>query len=474
MSLHVVAVVLIGFFFVPHLVLAKTGLALSAAVVSALVWRFAQNTETVNTTFGAAIMVQVATLVACFEGHPWQLDMHMYFFAVLGMLGALASWRAIVAAAATVAVHHLVLNFMLPELIFPAGTDTGRVVLHAGIVVLEAAAVIFISESLVRRVAAAQRSADAAADALDRVETESRAREAVEVRAAREKAEQGARLARQFEQDVGSVSSKLEAAIGRISKAADDMTVRAKETGTAGSSVSSVIGETRNDVSDVAQAARALTGSMHLISDQTTKSSEVITDAVDAARASDAKVQEMTAAAERIAEVIDLIQAIAKQTNMLALNATIEAARAGEAGKGFAVVAGEVKSLADETQQATEEIVDNVATVGRLVDEMRQTVTGFVGAIDEISDIGRRIVAAVDEQRSATQSIDSIIQRTLGNTEHVADKASALQEIAALSSAASESVQTMAEELTDNHEEFSRRLSKVLTAIRADGQAAAQ
>ncbi|MEJ2518023.1 MAG: methyl-accepting chemotaxis protein, partial [Methyloceanibacter sp.] len=75
------------------------------------------------------------------------------------------------------------------------------------------------------------------------------------------------------------------------------------------------------------------------------------------------KVQSLTEAAERIGDVVDLIQDVAAQSNLLALNATIEAARAGEAGRGFAVVAGEVKTLADQTTKATDDIKKQIDAI---------------------------------------------------------------------------------------------------------------
>ena len=87
--------------------------------------------------------------------------------------------------------------------------------------------------------------------------------------------------------------------------------------------------------------------------------------AVDEAGATDATMQGLADNASRIGVVVDLIQTIASQTNLLALNATIEAARAGEAGRGFAVVASEVKSLANQTAKATDEIRQQIASMQR-------------------------------------------------------------------------------------------------------------
>lgn len=100
-----------------------------------------------------------------------------------------------------------------------------------------------------------------------------------------------------------------------------------------------------------------------------------------------------------------MITSIAQQTNLLALNATIEAARAGAAGKGFAVVAGEVKELAKQTAQATQEI-------GQKIGAIQSDATASVQAIERISDVihdidalQASIAAAVEEQTATTEEI---------------------------------------------------------------------
>jgi methyl-accepting chemotaxis protein len=115
----------------------------------------------------------------------------------------------------------------------------------------------------------------------------------------------------------------------------------------------------------------------------------------------------------QVSTVARLIGDIAGRTNLLALNATIEAARAGEAGRGFAVVAGEVKSLATQTAQSTQEIARTVSTIQNATQEAVKAVGEMVGRVASIERISEAVAAAAEQQIMATGSIASSVLGTV-------------------------------------------------------------
>ncbi|MBL4908173.1 MAG: hypothetical protein JKX94_12030, partial [Sneathiella sp.] len=120
------------------------------AVIPILILKTQQVSLNFRYAVAVSYMVQVGLLVYVFAGHPWQLDVHMYFFASLAIVGALCCWRSIIVAAITVALHHLVLNFAFPVAVFPEGADFFRVVLHAVVVVFEAAVLTWLTYTIVK------------------------------------------------------------------------------------------------------------------------------------------------------------------------------------------------------------------------------------------------------------------------------------------------------------------------------------
>jgi methyl-accepting chemotaxis protein len=125
-----------------------TALMAAMAIAATASWASSGNGLSTRLTFAIALMGDVSVFAYQLAGHPWQIDMHMYFFAALACLVAYCDYRPILAGTVAVALHHLVLNFLMPAAIYPGGADFGRVVLHAVILLMEAGVLIWLSFKL--------------------------------------------------------------------------------------------------------------------------------------------------------------------------------------------------------------------------------------------------------------------------------------------------------------------------------------
>jgi methyl-accepting chemotaxis protein len=274
-------------------------------------------------------------------------------------------------------------------------------------------------------------------------------------------------LARTFETKVGGLVSRLSSSSSELETTAQSMSATAAQTDGQATTVATAAAEASTGVQTVAAAAEELASSIREISRQVAHSSRISGQALAEADRTDKIVQALAQGADRIGHVVGLITNIAGQTNLLALNATIEAARAGEAGKGFAVVASEVKSLANQTAKATEEIGAQIAQIQSATKEAVNAIRAITVTIQEVSSIAVNIATAVEEQGAATAEIARNVQQTARAAQDVTVNIDGVSQAAKDTGAVATQVLGAASSLSKQSEQLSHEVNSFVVGIRA-------
>ncbi|XDD41764.1 methyl-accepting chemotaxis protein [Leptospira sp. WS60.C2] len=405
--------------------LVVTSSALIISIISFLLYRFLRGSFFLRAWNGLALMLISALLIQAQFG---RIEMHFHIFSALAILFVYEDWRVMFVAALTIAVHHLVGNYLqefgvtfldTKIMVYSYGTGLEIVITHALFVVMETAILIYFSFLSVK-------------DLRVQIETQTNLETVIAgVTAAIDEVSEGtksylenstfiAKAVKEFETSFQNQSSSIEA----ISAATEETTAS-----------SQLILEGSNRQIKEVKTVEELNRNLFNLNEGFVKSLEVMRSKIQESAESVKKTesefsslyQSMEVASEdseKMEEILDLISDIAEKVNLLSLNASIEAARAGDAGRGFAVVASEISKLADSTAEATKNISTISAKIKSAIqvsfkqsNEINQTVQGFVKSIlssevgmGELTEKISGTLSAFEKQEKALTTLDQIAQ----------------------------------------------------------------
>lgn len=414
--------------------------------------------------YGTSAAIQPALLVYMLQGHPWQMEAHMYFFVGLAALTLLCDWRPIAVAVAVIAVHHLLLSYVAPEWVFIGSGDLPRVMVHALAVTMTLGllgpVMVHMAKLFVEQAEARAASEESAASARAALETARHAQ--AEVESEREKRIEAERhehadarrselldLATAFESSVANIVQSVGTAAEQMAQAARNMHRFAHDAGEQSAGAARDADSASQSALKVSAGVSELSKSILSIAANAEQQAELGEAARGASRTGEQVIRSLAERTANIEAFVGLIQGVASQTNMLALNATIEAARAGDAGRGFAVVAAEVKALAGQAHEATGQINQLVSDIDSGATEADEVIGKVSRAMAELAEAAEKMRTAIGDQSNVASLIEQSAVDSAAGADQIAKRIGEVAKAAGEAVQLSDEVQASADGLTE-------------------------
>jgi len=338
------------------------------------------------------------------------IEMHFHIFALISLLAVFGSEWVIVAAAATVAIHHVAFYYYLPASVFNYDASLLIVLVHAVFVIVEAAGACYI-----------------------------------------------ARIFRRYVIGVGQTLASLRSAGAQLDHTATELAATSvalsDESGHQAAAVTE-IGSTLEGLSRLAAHSRSQLEGVR--TSQLAGMRQALTRIDDAGGRLTQAMSGIAQSSVAITRIVKTIEEISFQTNLLALNAAVEAARAGEAGAGFAVVADEVRTLASRAADAAREtatLVDTAAQRGRDGDSLNAEVSTSLQKVlkmfQELEGVVSTAASGAGEQTTGINQVTDAMRHLEANAQGNNSRSAQMSRTSATLEANSAQVNTAIAELTD-------------------------